>query len=128
MAEIDASLFVIDCLPNIGASEVTARTREVVDILREAHPDVPILLVEDRSYTDSFLLTGKRQRNLSSRAALKEEYEKLLADGVKGVHYLEGENLIGLDGEGTVDSSHPTDLGFWRQADAFEAAIRPILE
>ena len=35
--------------------------------------------------------------------------------------------LLGADNEGTVDSSHPTDLGFFRQADAFEQVLRPIL-
>jgi hypothetical protein len=35
--------------------------------------------------------------------------------------------LLGDDNEGTVDSSHPTDLGYFRQAEAFEAALRPIL-
>ena len=39
-----------------------------------------------------------------------------------------GEHLLGDDGEGTVDSSHPTDLGFVRQADAFEKVLRPILK
>jgi hypothetical protein len=31
------------------------------------------------------------------------------------------------DGEATVDSSHPTDLGMVAYADTYEAAIRPIL-
>ena len=39
---------------------------------------------------------------------------------------LSGEDLLGDDGEGTVDSSHPTDLGFVRQADAFEKALKPF--
>ena len=43
------------------------------------------------------------------------------------VYYLEGDQLLGEDNEGTVDSSHPTDLGFMRQADAFEEALKPIL-
>jgi hypothetical protein len=43
------------------------------------------------------------------------------------LYYLAGDKLIGDDGEGTVDGSHPTDLGFLRQADAFEEALKPIL-
>jgi hypothetical protein len=41
---------------------------------------------------------------------------------------LRGADLLGDDNEGTVDSSHPTDLGFVRQADAFEKALRPLLQ
>lgn len=128
MTELDASVFVIDCLPNISAGDVAARTAPLVGILRKAHPTTPIVLVEDRSYTDSFLLKSKRERNLSSRAALKEVYEKLKESGDENLYYIPGEDLIGDDGEGTVDSSHPTDLGFLRQSEAFAEVLRPILK
>ncbi len=128
MAEIDAAVFVIDCLPNIGADEVAARTEPMVQILREAHPETPILLVEDRTYSDALFNAGKRERNDSSRVALRAAYERLIADGDEHLYYLEGEHLLGTDNEGTVDSSHPTDLGFYRQAEAFRAALEPLLE
>ena len=35
--------------------------------------------------------------------------------------------MLGEDGEATVDSSHPTDLGFVRQATAFARVLGPIL-
>lgn len=127
MAELKPSVYVIDCLPNIGASDVTARTGKLVSILRKAHPQTPIVLVEDRSYTDSFLISSKRERNLTNRVALKAEFEKLKSAGDENLFYIPGEHLIGDDGEGTVDSSHPTDLGFLRQAQAFEKTLRPIL-
>jgi hypothetical protein len=124
LAELDPAVYSLDCLPNMTAAEVTERVEPFVRTLRKAHPKTPILLVEDRSYTDSFLVSSKRQRNLESRAALRAAYERLLAAGTQGLHYLPGEDLLGDDGEGTVDSSHPTDLGFMRQSDAF----RPVLE
>ncbi|MFT4556461.1 MAG: hypothetical protein ACI92S_001806 [Planctomycetaceae bacterium] len=128
MAEIDSSVFVIDCLPNISAGDVTTRTEPLVKILRKAHPTTPIVLVEDRSYTDSFFLASKRQRNLTSRVALMAVFERLKKAGDANLHYISGEDLIGDDGEGTVDSSHPTDLGFLRQSEAFMKVLRPILE
>jgi hypothetical protein len=127
LAELDPAVYVIDCLPNMVAEEVQQRTGPLVRRLREAHPETPILLVEDRSYSDSFLNVEKRQRNDTSRAALRAAYDELVAAGVTGLHYLEGEHLLGDDNEGTVDSSHPTDLGFVRQAEAFEAVLRPIV-
>lgn len=128
MAELDAAVYVIDCLPNVAAADVQQRTEPLVHLLRKARPEVPILLVEDRNYTDSFLVAAKRQRNESSQAALRAAYERLLKAGVKGLYYLPADDLLGDDGEGTVDSSHPTDLGFYRQAQAFEKALRPLLE
>ena len=127
MAELEAAVYVIDCLPNIEAAQVTERTEPLVRLLREKRPETPILLVEDRTYSDAFLVASKRERNDTSRAALREAYERLTGAGTTGLYYLEGERLLGDDNEGTVDSSHPTDLGFFRQADAFEPVLREIL-
>lgn len=127
LAEIDAAAYVLDCLPNMNAAQVEERVEPFVKILRAAHPETPIVLVEDRTYADAFLLAGKRERNDTSRAALRAAYARLREAGVPNLHYIEGENLLGDDGEGTVDSSHPSDLGFMRQADAFAPILAPVL-
>lgn len=126
IAEIDAAVYIIDCLPNIDAKAVTERTELLVRHLRNARPDTPILLVEDRNYSNSHLIPARRERNESSQAALKAAFMRLQNDGVTGLHYLEGRNMLGDDFDGTVDSSHPNDLGFWRQANHFEQALGKI--
>jgi len=127
LAELDPALFVIDCLPNMNASQIRERLAPLVDTLREARPNTPILLVEDRTYQNAFLRRNAALRNDKSRAALREGYAALVARGVKGLHYLRGDALLGDDGEATVDGSHPTDLGFLRQANVFEGELRKIL-
>jgi hypothetical protein len=127
LAELDPAVYIIDCLPNMEAKLVSERAAPLVRTLRKAHPSTPIVLVEDRTYADAFLIASKHQRNQTSRAALKKAYNELLAEGVKDLHYLEGDKLLGEDGDDTADSSHPTDLGFYRQAKAFEAVLTPIL-
>lgn len=127
LAELDVATYVIDCLPNMGADDVKARVEPLVRTIRKAHLDTPIVLVEDRSYTDSFLVASKRQRNEESRAQLLAAFKRLQDDGVAGLHYIEGEQQLGDDGEATVDSSHPTDLGFVRMADVFEPVLRKAL-
>lgn len=127
LAEVDVGLYVLDCLPNMSAVEVSERVVPFVKTLRAAHPQTPILLVEDRSYSNSFLVTSNLERNTSNRAALKQAYDKLLAEDIKHLGYLKGDQLLGDDNEGTVDSSHPTDLGFLRQAEAFQPAMEKLL-
>jgi hypothetical protein len=127
IAELDAALYVIDCLPNMNAKAVQERAGSLVTRLRQARPSVPILLVEDRSYSNASVIPGLRQRNAESRAALRRVLEQLKSQGVTGIHYLAGDKLLGDDGEGTVDGSHPTDLGFARQAEVMRAAIAPLL-
>lgn len=128
MTEIDASVYVIDCLPNLDAKRTKVRTEPLVKILRKAHPNTPILLVEDRFYTNSFLINSKKQHNLENHQALKAVFDKLIKAGDKNLYYLEGGKLLNEDGEGTVDSSHPTDLGFVQHANAFEKVLKPILK
>jgi hypothetical protein len=98
-----------------------------VKLLREAHPNTPILLVEDRNIQTGFLVEARRKANDANHAALRDAFSALKADNVDRVYYLEGANLLGDDGEGTVDGSHPTDLGFTRQAAEFERVLRGIL-
>jgi lysophospholipase L1-like esterase len=127
MAELDAGVYVIDCLPNVAAATVAERTEPLVRTLRKARPTTPIVLVEDRTYADATHLPARRERNLASRAEFRKAYARLMAAGDSHLHYVLGDHLIGDDGEGTVDGSHPTDLGFLRIADALEPVLKPLL-
>ncbi|MEO6811126.1 MAG: SGNH/GDSL hydrolase family protein, partial [Isosphaeraceae bacterium] len=127
LAELDPAVYVLDCLPNMNAQLVTERVEPFVRTLRKSHPDTPIVLAEDRTYANAFLLPERRQANTNNRAALHAAYDRLIADGVTGLHYLPGEAQQGVDGEGTVDGSHATDLGFYRMAQVFGDLLAPLL-
>jgi hypothetical protein len=128
VAELDPAVFVLDCLPNMDAKDVSERTVPGVKLLREAHPATPILLVEDRNYETGFLVQTRRESNDANHAALREAYAALQKDKVPALYYLKADDLLGHDGEGTIDGSHPTDLGFTRQAAEFEKVLRKILK
>lgn len=128
LAELDVAAYVIDCLPNMNGPQVAQRTEPLVRQLRAAHPDTPIVLVEDRTYANAAFKRDSQARQAASRAALKAAYTKLVAEGVKGLTYVEGNQLLGDDDEATVDSSHPSDLGMMRQADVLERVLRPLVE
>ena len=49
LAEIETSVYVIDCLPNMNAAAVAENAVPFVERLRAARPETPIVLVEDRS-------------------------------------------------------------------------------
>lgn len=127
LAELDPSVYVINCLPNMTAEEVDQRAVNLVQTLRQAHPETPILLVEDRSYADAPWLAARENRNVSSRSAFKQAHDKLAAAGVKGLFYVPGDGLLGADRDDTVDGSHPSDLGFMRMAEALGRVLGPLL-
>ncbi len=127
-AELAPSVYIVDCLPNMVASEVQERAESFVRRLREARPRTPIVLVEDRSMQDGFLVTIRYPHHKAVRAELKAAYERLKKSGVEDLYYIPGEHLLGDDGEGTVDASHPTDLGYMRQAEVFAKTLAPLLQ
>lgn len=128
LTELDASIFVIDCLPNISPRETAERTEPLVRILRERRPTTPILLVEDRVSPYAVVQPARQEAHQKRHAALREAYERLTTSGVQKLYYLAGDGLLGSDGEATVDGSHPTDLGMMRYADEYEKVLRTILD
>ena len=44
-----------------------------------------------------------------------------------GLYYIRAEELLGDDGEGSVDGTHPTDLCFVRMSQALVRVLRPLL-
>jgi lysophospholipase L1-like esterase len=117
VAELDASVFVLDCMGNMSKDEVTARVEPFVKKLRAAHPDTPIVLVDEAQVRNEVPTQNGR--------LLRTEFEKLKAD--KNLHFLSADRMLGEDGEGTVDGVHPNDLGMQRQADAFVKSIAAVL-
>ena len=119
LAEIDAAAYVIDCIwnmsddPNLYKDRVT----KLVHTIRESRPDVPILFVGQSLMRPEAHPTKSTLGQEAAVRALQEE-------GVKGLVTVPGTDLIGDDGEGTVDGVHLNDLGMLRQARALFPVVK----
>lgn len=127
LAQVDAAAYVIDCLPNMGPEQVTERCVPLVKQLRTAHPDTPIILVEDRRMTNEWLQPGRQKFHDRNHAALQAAFAELKQQGIPKLYYIPGDALYGTDGDGATDGSHASDLGFFRQADVFEPVLKEAL-
>jgi hypothetical protein len=85
------------------------------------------VLVEDRRNTNSWILPERNKHHTDNHAALRECFETLRKEGIRGLFYLPGDDLMGHDAEAATDGSHPSDLGFVRHADLFEPVLRQAL-
>jgi len=131
MNEIDAKLYVLDCLPNLSsgftAKEVEERITTAVGALQEKHPSVPILLVEHSGGNASHLIdTARRHQFQKVNGVMEETFARMQAKGVGNIYLLTGKD-IGLDINSTVDGVHPNDIGMEQYAKAYECSIRSIL-
>jgi len=127
VAEIDAALFILDCIPNMStlpADEIARRVENCVRVLRKKHPATPIVLMEGRTHANAWLVPVNREKNATGQAVLHSVYDKLLAAGMTGLTYIPDNEILGTDAEATVDSAHPTDLG----ASRFLARILPLIK
>ena len=85
------------------------------------------LFVGDRLFGDAAFIPARRTTQRVKSEAQREVFMQLVADGVENLHLLDARNFFGDDFEGTIDGSHPTDLGSMRMADAVEPVLRRLL-
>lgn len=128
LGELDVAAYVIDCAPNLAPERITERTEPMVHALRKARPGTPIVLVENIVYQQGWFVQQRRDGYQDKNAALRAAHDRLVSEGVGGLHYVPCDGLLGHDGEATVDGTHPTDLGFMRTADVLTPVLREILE
>lgn len=126
-AEVDASVYVYDSLPNLSLQFVKERTEPFLRALRKAHPHAPIVIVENVIYTNALVSPARGVQVKEKNDALRAIYEKLKSEGMTGLSYVPGGPLLGDDGEGTVDGAHPTDAGFLRMAETIAPVLRPLV-
>jgi len=127
MGEIDASVYFIDCLPNMSrfsTQEIADRTLALVRKLRTIRPTAPIVLIEDR--TPAYDNFKNIPTNNNRRVGMKAAYD-ILVNETADLYYVEGNQLLGEDSEATVDGSHPSDLGMYRYFVALEPVIGGII-
>jgi len=128
LAELDPAVYVLDSLPNVDATEAAERLTPLIRILRAAHPATPIVLVENVTYTNSRYVASRDARATGVNAVLRKQYDTMTASGDRNVFYVPTSDLLGIDGEDTVDGTHPTDLGFVRMAKGIAPVVQKALQ
>lgn len=126
MAQSDAALFVIDPLPNCSPALVEEKMENFIGILRAAHPDTPILLVESPIFPGMRFDKERKATVEDKNKRLRGIYNRLKGSD-PNLFYFEGANVLGGNVEATVDNTHFTDLGFTIYADALEPVIKSLI-
>ncbi len=117
LAGVDASLFVLDFVPNAGVTHIKERAEKFYSAIRSKHPDTPILFVEDPVFPHSFFDTKMAKEVKEKNEALAAFFRSLKQRGGQHIYFLSSRDIIGHDREATVDGIHFTDLGFMRYAE-----------
>jgi len=127
MCESDAALYIIDCNPNTKTELIYDRAVELVKLIKQRKPDLPVLMIEAYYYVNG-LTSPQDSENGRKNMELQRAYKTLKKSGIQALYYQKGDGMIGDDFEGTVDGVHPNDLGMMRIADSLEPVIRKIIK
>src|SRR4029079_11191759 len=120
LGELDASVFIMDPLPNLFASQVDERLPTFIQTLRKLRPATPILLNESPRYPTIAFLPIQMQRVTESNNYLQRIGKERETAGDHHIAVVPAADLAAKAGETTVDGIHPTDIGFVIMADALE--------
>lgn len=124
----DPGLFVLDYAPNAYAHLIDEKGEEFFRVIRDAHPDVPVIFIEDVIFPHTVFDNKIREEVTLKNEAQKRLFRKLKKSGEKKIYYIGAEGMIGDDGEATVDAIHFTDLGAMRYVDHVLPVIRKALK
>lgn len=119
ISSLDMAAFVYDYDHNTPSLEHLKETHERGFLrIREKHTDLPILLLSAPVYQPNAYFASRRD-------VIRATYEHAKARGDNNVYFIDGESLFALcKKDGSVDGTHPNDLGFYSMAEA----IAPVLE
>lgn len=121
----NASFIVLDFVANASSEQIQEKTIPFVDIIRKSIPDAPILLIETTIFQNALYDQKKYAELIDRNKNLMIQYEKL-QNKYKNIFYLSAEDMLGSDGEATVDGCHFTDIGFLRFSEHLFEEIKKI--
>ncbi|NKI27991.1 hypothetical protein HCG49_15625 [Arenibacter sp. 6A1] len=128
MTEIDASVYILDCLPNLSPDrdDTYSLAMEAVKKLKAIRPDVPVILTAHLGYANSFTNRNNSSKTKILNKELGRAFDSLKAAGFTKVYLLTKEDLGFVD-DMFVDYIHPNDYGMIQYASVYEKLIRDIL-
>lgn len=128
IAEVDASVFVLDFVPNASVEQMKERMKTFYHIIRNKHPDTPIIFIEDPIFTHTLYDERIAKEVQRKNDTLKEIFNRIKKGNEKNIIFISSKNMLGEDGEATVDGIHFSDLGMMRYADLVCPIIKKAIK
>ena len=126
LASLDMCLFVYDYDHNAPNPEYLREThKRGYDIIRAAHPDIPIILI-----TRPNVATNPHRADERKKVVI-DTYREALDAGDRNVYYIDGESFfLGMEGESdfVIDGVHPNDTGYYLMAEGISNTIIEAIE
>lgn len=126
IASLDMSVFVYDYDYNAdNVDALNATHYNFYKIVRDAHPDLPIILM-----TKCNVAMSDSDGNAQRRAVIRRTYERAVSEGDKNIYFIDGSYVYPILGRDVCwgDGTHPDDTGFYFMARAVYPVLKALLE
>lgn len=128
IAEIDAAAYVLDYCANVSPEDLNKTLPVFIDILRSAHPIIPIICMSKIHYYGELFKTDMRETNEKQRNIMMSHYLQRRDAGDQNIHFIDGWSLVSAGEDlALVDGVHPTSQGFAIMAERLLNPLRYIL-
>lgn len=127
VAGVDASVFVLDFVPNANVQQMKERADKFYTIIRNRHPDTPVIFLEDPVFTHTRFDQRIAREVAKKNQTIQAVFQSLKKRGEKNIYMIPSKDMLGHDGEATVDGVHFTDLGMMRYAELVCPVIKKCI-
>ena len=122
----DVDAFIFDAFSNPSADVIHENFDRFVDIIRQAHPETPLIFMQTERRESRNFDTWREDFEAKKQAAAEEEIrERMKSD--KHLYFIPSDDFLGHEHIATSDGSHPTDLGFTYMLESIQPKILKIL-
>jgi len=128
MSDIDASLYVVECMYNVDKKMINQKTRSLIKAIR-ANPNsknTPIVFMEQAVIDMGHLNTEFISSVMEKNEELNKQIQGSIREGERDLFIIKHTGAIDEDSEATVDGIHFNDLGFQRYADHFLKNVKKL--
>ena len=125
IAELAPAAILVDVLQNLDLSLLPGRVVPFLKTVAAAHPDKPILVLENAMALAAFWRDGGGKAQMYWWNVYRRLFRKVRRD-FPNLHYVSGLELMGIDRETGSDSVHANDIGFDRMFRALAGALRRV--
>ena len=126
MAHVEnPAVFVLDYVPNASPEKIEALGEKFFRLLRDRHPDVPVIFVEDPLFPHGVVDHAIAHEVSSKNVAQKALFQRLQDAGEQNIYYLPTPGMT--TSEDFVDGVHLTDLGMTHYAEHMAPLLEKLL-
>lgn len=124
----DPACLVLDYEANVDTAALERTLPPFIEIYREKHPEVPILVVSRITHAKEKFEEQMRKDRAERKEIQRQAVAWRHSRGDGHIYFVDGSRLLGdFAQDCTVDGSHPTDWGFHLMAEGLTPVIHRAL-